>query len=145
MLGHVHGEQQTVILRRKSESLDMCTDATMILHSIIICNICDVCNFMRTLLLLELMSLAKNNSVFFTYRNGFGMNYRLTSVIIFGRMVFSEKGHQRGGGGCECLAGHSYIENRDGYRTALLVEGNAYCLKAKVFDRKVDSKLFCAM
>ena len=51
MLGYVHNRQPTVILRRKSECLDMCTDAppTVILHSIKICNICNVCNFMRTL------------------------------------------------------------------------------------------------
>ena len=59
--------QPTEILRRKSECLDMCTDAppTMFLHSIKICNICNVCNFMRTLLFLELISSAKINSVFF--------------------------------------------------------------------------------
>ena len=63
----VHNQQPTVILRRKSECLDMCTDAppTMILHSIKICNICNVCNFMRTLLFLELISSAKMISDFF--------------------------------------------------------------------------------
>ena len=76
MLGHVHGEQPTVILRRKSECLDICTDTppTTILHSIKICNICNVCNFMRTLFYLELTSSGKIFLYFFTYRNGFGNN-----------------------------------------------------------------------
>ena len=61
---------------KKSECLDMCTDAppTMFLHSIKICNICNVCDFMRTLLSLELITPAKNNSVIFSYRNGSGIN-----------------------------------------------------------------------
>ena len=49
MLGYAHNRQPTVILRRKSECLDMCT-ATMNLHSMKICNICNVCNFHADLL-----------------------------------------------------------------------------------------------
>ena len=51
MLGYAHNRQPTVNLRRKSKSLDICTDAppTMILHSKKIWIICNVCNFMRTL------------------------------------------------------------------------------------------------
>ena len=73
MLGHVHGEQPTVILRRKSECLDMCTEAppTVILHSIKICSICNVCNFMRTLLFLKLISSAKNYFCFFYLQKWF--------------------------------------------------------------------------
>ena len=76
MLGYAHSRQPTVILRRKSECLDMCTDAppTMILHSIKICNICNVCNFMRTILFLELIGSAKIISEFFSYRNVFGIS-----------------------------------------------------------------------
>ena len=61
MLGYAHNRQPTVILRRKSECLDMCADAppTVILHSVKICNICNVCNFTRTLLFLELVSSEK--------------------------------------------------------------------------------------
>ena len=81
MLGHVHGGQPTVILRRKSECLDMCTDAplTMILHSIKFCNYCNVCNCMLTLLFLELISPAKNNSVFLYVQKCF-WNYLTTYI-----------------------------------------------------------------
>ena len=47
----MHNRHPTVILRRKSECLDMCTDAPprMFLHSINIWITCNVCNFMRRL------------------------------------------------------------------------------------------------
>ena len=47
---------------------------------------------MRTLLFLELISSA----IFFTYRNGFGIDQRLTSVIILTEMVSlkSEEGQE---------------------------------------------------
>ena len=47
----MHKRHPTVILRRKNECLDMCTDAPprMFLHSIKIWITCNVCNFMRTL------------------------------------------------------------------------------------------------
>ena len=53
MLGYVHGGQPTVILRRKNECLDMCTavNRPWSLHSIEICNICNVFNFYADLLL----------------------------------------------------------------------------------------------
>ena len=56
-------------LETKKRSLDMCTNAppTMFLHSIKICNICNVFNFMRTLLFLELISSAKIFLEFFLF------------------------------------------------------------------------------
>ena len=60
---------------KKRECLDMCTadDHDPALDKKI-CKVCNVCNFMRTLLFLVLRSSAKIISVFFTYRNGFGIN-----------------------------------------------------------------------
>ena len=68
MLGHVHGGQPTVILRRKSECLEMCSAVNRPCCCIRekICNICHVCNFMRTLLFLELISYAKYFCIFLT-------------------------------------------------------------------------------
>ena len=59
MLGYVHGGQPT-----------------MIMHSIKIWIICNNCNFMRTLLFLELINKFCKNYFcnFFTYRNGFRIN-----------------------------------------------------------------------
>ena len=95
MLGYAHNRQPTVILRRKSECLDMCTDAppTMILHSIKICNICIVCNFMRTSLFLEVISLAKINSVFFL-QNWF-WNLLTTYICNYFREWYSEHREDR--------------------------------------------------
>ena len=39
----------------------------------------------------------------------------------------------------------SYIENTDGNRTELVVQGIVFWLKAKVLEEKVDSKLVCSM
>ena len=58
MLGYVLVRQPTVILRRKSECLDMCTSniPTMILPTPFFiyncnnCNVCNVCNFDADLL-----------------------------------------------------------------------------------------------
>ena len=39
---------------------------------------------------------------------------------------------------------HSYIENRNGYKTELVVQGNVHRLRASASDGTVDSKLLCA-
>ena len=52
MLGYVLVRQPTVILRRKSECLDMCTSNIMpfFIYNCNVCNVCNVCNFDADLL-----------------------------------------------------------------------------------------------
>ena len=47
MLGYAHIRHTTVILRRKSECLDVCTAVNHDPTLNKVCNICNVCNFLR--------------------------------------------------------------------------------------------------
>ena len=68
----------------------MCTDAppTLILHSIKIWNICYVCNLIADIIVFRIEKSCEKICFFFSHRNGFGINLRLTSVIVFAGMVF---------------------------------------------------------
>ena len=50
MLGYVLVRQPTVILRRKSECLDMCTSNIMPFFTVTTVNVCNVCKFDADLL-----------------------------------------------------------------------------------------------
>ena len=40
---------------------------------------------------------------------------------------------------------HPYIDDRNGKRTGLVVQGNVYCLRARVLNGTMDGQLLCAM